>query len=170
MTPLLDELTIGQDYDPVSARSRLRFRRARLAAASRGTVGAVALDAAGELAAATSTGGIALKLPGRVGDSPIPGAGNYATPLAAASATGHGELVMRCLVTKSLCDRVAAGSSASRAASETVRRLPLGRGQSVGVIALDRRARVGVAMRGGMMPHAWFVAGDPRIVARLRAA
>jgi beta-aspartyl-peptidase (threonine type) len=157
-------------YDPVSAQSRLRFRRARLAAASRGTVGAVALDATGRLAAATSTGGTVLKLPGRVGDSPIPGAGNYATPFAAASATGHGELVMRFLVTKSLCDRVAEGQSARRAASEAVRRLPLGRSDSVGVIALDRRARVGVAMRGGVMPHAWFVAGDPRIAVRLRGS
>src|SRR3989304_5376379 len=68
------------------------------------TVGAVARDSSGEYAAATSTGGLAFKLPGRVGDSPIPGAGNYATPRAAASATGTGELMMRTLATKSVCD------------------------------------------------------------------
>jgi beta-aspartyl-peptidase (threonine type) len=154
------------DYDPVTPEGRRRFRSAQ--AAARGTVGAVALDAEGRLAAATSTGGIALKLPGRVGDSPVPGAGNYATPSAAASATGRGELILRHVVTKALCDRVAAGRGAGRAARETLRRLPLERGDSVGVIALDRRAGIGVAIRGGAMPHAWYVAGARRIVARMR--
>ena len=157
-----------RDYDPVTRKSRLRLRGALAAAA--GTVGAVALDGEGRLAAATSTGGTALKLPGRVGDSPVPGAGNYATPSAAASATGRGELILRHAVTKSLCDRVAAGRSAARAAQETLRRLPLERGESVGVIALDKRARVGVAIRGGAMPHAWLVEGARRIVARMHLA
>ncbi len=156
-----------RDYDPITRESRLRFRSV-MAAEAAGTVGAVALDTKGRLAAATSTGGTALKLPGRVGDSPVPGAGNYATRLAAASATGRGELILRHAVTKSLCDRVAAGRSAGRAAPETLRRLPLERGDSVGVIALDRAARVGVAIRGGgAMPHAWFVAGAGRVVARM---
>ncbi len=157
-----------RDYDPVTRESRRRFRGAAAADAAGGTVGAVAVDAKGRLAAATSTGGTALKLPGRVGDSPVPGAGNYATPSAAASATGRGELILRHAVTKSLCDRVAAGRSAGRAAQETLRRLPLERGDGVGAIALDRLARVGVAIRGGAMPHAWFVAGARRIVARMR--
>jgi len=157
-----------RNYDPAARKSRLRLRGALAAAA--GTVGAVALDGEGRLAAATSTGGTALKLPGRVGDSPVPGAGNYATPSAAASATGRGELILRHAVTKSLCDRVAAGRSAARAAQETLRRLPLERGESVGVIALDKRARVGVAIRGGAMPHAWLVEGARRIVARMHLA
>jgi beta-aspartyl-peptidase (threonine type) len=153
------------DYDPVTPESRRRFRR-RLAAAG-GTVGAVALDRDGRLAAATSTGGTALKLAGRVGDSPIPGAGNYATRRAAASATGRGELILLHAVTKSLCDRVADGRSAGRAARETLQRLPLERGESVGVIALDHRGRVGVAIRGGAMPHAWLAEGARRVVARM---
>jgi len=157
-----------RDYDPVTRESRRRFRGALAAAPARGTVGAVALDQRGRFAAATSTGGIALKLPGRVGDSPIPGAGNYATTFAAASATGHGELVLRHAVTKALCDRVVAGRSAGRAAQETLRRLPLERGESVGVIALDRLPRIGVAIRGGSMPRAWFVAGARRVVVRMR--
>jgi beta-aspartyl-peptidase (threonine type) len=157
-----------RDYDPVTRAARLRARSAP--GAPPGTVGAVALDGQGRLAAATSTGGTALKFPGRVGDSPVPGAGNYATPAAAASATGRGELILRHAVTKSLCDRVAARDSAPRAARETLRRLPLERGESVGVIALDRAARVGIALRGGAMPHAWFVAGARRVVARMRSA
>jgi len=156
-----------RDYDPVTRESRRRFRGATAAAARGGTVGAVALDGEGRLAAATSTGGTALKFPGRVGDSPIPGAGNYATPLAAASATGRGELILRHAVTKSLCDRVAAGRTAGRAAWETLQRLPLERGASVGAIALDRLARVGVAIRGGAMPHARLVEGARRVVARM---
>jgi beta-aspartyl-peptidase (threonine type) len=158
-----------RDYDPITPESRLRFRGALAGEAARGTVGAVARDADGRLAAATSTGGIALKLPGRVGDSPVPGAGNYATRFAAASATGRGELMLRHVVTKALCDRVAAGRSADRAALETVQRLPMERSGSVGVIVVDRAARVGVAIHGrGTMPHAWFVAGARRVVARMR--
>ncbi|MCC6532866.1 MAG: isoaspartyl peptidase/L-asparaginase [Burkholderiales bacterium] len=61
-----------------------------------GTVGAVALDDAGALAAATSTGGITGKLPGRVGDSPIVGAGTYANTSVAVSASGDGEVFLRC--------------------------------------------------------------------------
>lgn len=155
------------DYDPVT---RASLRRFRLSAAARapGTVGAVALDARGHLAAATSTGGVALKHPGRVGDSPIPGAGNYASALAAASATGNGELMMRTLAAKTVCDLVAAGRSAQRAAAAAVRALPAQSGESGGMIALDARGRIGVAMRGGVMPHAWTSAGAARVRARLR--
>jgi beta-aspartyl-peptidase (threonine type) len=155
------------DYDPVT---RTSLRRFRLQAAARapGTVGAVALDAAGTLAAATSTGGVSLKLPGRVGDSPIPGAGNYATARAAASATGNGELMMRTLAAKAVCDLVAAGRTARMAATAAVRALPAQAGESGGMIALDARGRIGVAMRGGVMPHAWAAAGAARIRARLR--
>jgi len=63
-----------------------------------GTVGAVARDASGALAAATSTGGYADKMPGRVGDSPIVGAGNYADGRVAFSGTGHGEIFIRAVL------------------------------------------------------------------------
>src|SRR5262245_56411212 len=96
------------DYDPVTAESRAAWERAHNEARL-GTVGAVALDLDGRLAAASSTGGTSLKLPGRVGDTPLPGAGTYATRDAAASATGKGELVMRMLGTKRICDLAAAG-------------------------------------------------------------
>ncbi len=155
------------DYDPVTRASQRRFRL-RAAIASPGTVGAVALDAWGELAAATSTGGVSLKLPGRVGDTPIPGAGNYATSHAAASATGTGELMMRTLATKSACDLVAAGRTAQRAASAAIGALPAQAGESGGMIALDARGRVGIAMRSGLMPHAWCSDRVTRIAARVR--
>jgi beta-aspartyl-peptidase (threonine type) len=155
------------DYDPVTRASWRRYRL-RAAVASPGTVGAVALDAHGRLAAATSTGGVSHKLPGRVGDTPIPGAGNYATPHAAASATGTGELMMRTLATKLVCDGIDAGQTAQRAASAAIRALPAQAGESGALIALDARGRVGIAMRGGVMPHAWCTDRAPRIAARLR--
>jgi len=71
----------------------------------RDTVGAPALDQKGNLAAADSTGGVSLKFPGRIGDSPILGAGLYAdNRLGAATATGVGEIAMRLVVSKSACD------------------------------------------------------------------
>jgi beta-aspartyl-peptidase (threonine type) len=69
-----------------------------------GTVGAVAIDENGVIAAATSTGGLTLKLPGRVGDSAIIGAGTYASPIGGVSATGHGEPIMRHLLAKMVVD------------------------------------------------------------------
>ena len=74
---------------------------------SQGTVGAVALDAAGNLAAATSTGGMTNKRPGRVGDSPIIGAGTYAkNGVCAVSATGHGEYFIRAVAAHHVCAAV----------------------------------------------------------------
>ena len=74
---------------------------------SRGTVGAVALDSAGNLAAATSTGGMTNKRPGRVGDSPIIGAGTYArNGVCAVSATGHGEYFIRAVAAHHVCAAV----------------------------------------------------------------
>ncbi len=82
-------------------------RMSELLPTSRGTVGAVALDAAGNLAAATSTGGMTNKRPGRVGDSPIIGAGTYAkNGVCAVSATGHGEYFIRAVAAHHICDAV----------------------------------------------------------------
>ena len=111
------------DYDPITEAARIAFQRAR-AELRLGTVGAVALDGEGRLAAATSTGGTLLKLPGRVGDTPLPGAGTYATSDAAVSATGKGELTMRVLASKSICDLVTPAFPCRRrcaASSDTMR-------------------------------------------------
>jgi beta-aspartyl-peptidase (threonine type) len=69
-----------------------------------GTVGAAAIDVAGMLAAGTSTGGMMMKIPGRVGDGAIIGAGTYASPYGAVSATGHGESIVRHLIAKAAVD------------------------------------------------------------------
>jgi L-asparaginase / beta-aspartyl-peptidase len=108
-----------------------------------GTVGAVALDAHGNLAAATSTGGYTGKLPGRVGDSPLIGAGTYADNRACAvSGTGMGEAFIRAAVAHDVCARMlymsASVGAAARAALKSVANL----GGDGGLIALDRRGNV----------------------------
>ncbi len=108
-----------------------------------GTVGAVALDLAGHVAAATSTGGTADKRRGRVGDTPLPGAGTWADDLGgAASATGDGEAVIRIALTRRLVDRLAAGEPLEATTAALIAELAVrGRGHG-GVIALDRAGRV----------------------------
>lgn len=146
---------------------RLRDLLAKHPPLSPGTVGAVARDAAGGLAAATSTGGITLKLPGRIGDSAIPGAGNYASPTAAASATGHGETILRHLATKALCDLVGSGRGVQEAA-EKVLGMMQGEEREAGVIAVDFEGGIGISHNTPYMPHAFFIKGQDGIVARMR--
>jgi beta-aspartyl-peptidase (threonine type) len=103
-----------------------------------GTVGAVALDRHGNLAAATSTGGMTNKRFGRVGDVPIIGAGTYASPGCAVSATGHGEFFIRNIVAYDICARMLyTGVSLQTAAHQVVmERLVQQRGDG-GIIAMD---------------------------------
>jgi beta-aspartyl-peptidase (threonine type) len=112
-------------------------------AARHGTVGAVARDRQGNLAAATSTGGITAKLPGRVGDSPVFGAGTWAdNETCAVSATGTGEFFMRWAVAHEIAARIRhRGDTLERAAKEVV--VELGRiGGRGGIIAVDRAGAV----------------------------
>lgn len=89
------------------ALERVLQERARTAADRHGTVGAVAIDLNGNLAAATTTGGMTAKATGRVGDTPLIGAATYAeNGICAVSATGHGEYFIRVGVAKTICDRV----------------------------------------------------------------
>ena len=109
------------------------------------TVGALAIDQNGDLAAADSTGGVSLKLPGRIGDSPILGAGLYAdNRIGAATATGIGEIAMRFVVSKSACDAMRS-LTAQQAASQTVNLVTKLAGRGLGVVTLDRNGRYGVA-------------------------
>ncbi len=104
------------------------------------TVGAVALDAAGNLAAGTSTGGTYAMLPGRVGDSPIIGAGTYAeNATGAVSCTGAGEYILRRALAKETCVLMK-GRSPAQAASKALKAL-LGIEGQAGLIALDRSGR-----------------------------
>lgn len=102
-----------------------------------GTVGCVALDREGRLAAGTSTGGTGQCYPGRVGDTPVIGAGTYCSRLAAVSMTGVGERVLVLLSAKRLCDLVADGKPLDRAARAVMEELAQLSPASAGLIALD---------------------------------
>jgi beta-aspartyl-peptidase (threonine type) len=109
-----------------------------------GTVGAVALDGGGRLAAATSTGGMTGKRYNRIGDSPIIGAGTYADDRSCAvSATGHGEMFIRAAVAHDICARMRfGGRTLGQAVREVVlEELPALHGEG-GVIAIDRRGEI----------------------------
>ena len=109
-----------------------------------GTVGAVARDQQGHLAAATSTGGMTNKRFGRVGDSPIPGAGTYADDrTCAVSATGHGEYFIRLAVAHDISARMMyLGESVEEASHAVIHERLTELGGTGGVIAIDAEGRV----------------------------
>jgi len=111
-----------------------------------GTVGCVALDEHRSLAAATSTGGTGQCYPGRIGDSPIIGAGTYCSPQVAVSMTGVGERILTLLSAKSLADRVAAGTGVEAAAAQVLYDIGNVATASAGLIALDGSGN-GVAVK-----------------------
>jgi len=120
-----------------------------------GTVGAVAVDAQGHLAAATSTGGTAGKRVGRIGDSPLIGCGTYADDRSGAvSMTGEGEVIIRAVAAKGACDALAAGESASRAAQRVIAELAGLNGEG-GIILVDRAGALDFAFNTARMSRAW---------------
>jgi len=109
-------------------------------AGKHGTVGAVALDRQGRIAAGTSTGGMTNKRHGRIGDSPIIGAGTYANEQCGVSATGHGEYFIRHAVAFDICARLRYnGSSVGEAARQVIHEVLGPIGGTGGVIVLDRQ-------------------------------
>jgi beta-aspartyl-peptidase (threonine type) len=142
----------------VTPRQRERWEHLRAMGAEKGhgTVGAVARDVRGHLAAATSTGGIAMKLPGRVGDTPLVGCGTYADDLlAAVSCTGHGERIIQLTLARHCADLVGAGLAPMDAAREAVRRLGARVGGEAGLIVVAPSGEVGFAHNTPVMSRAW---------------
>jgi len=120
-----------------------------------GTVGAVALDSRGDLAAANSTGGVSGKLPGRIGDSAIVGAGVFASALGGASATGEGEAIMRV----ALCRETVAALARSRAQVAAERAIAMVADATeahAGVIVVDSSGGLGYAHNAEAMEMALF--------------
>jgi beta-aspartyl-peptidase (threonine type) len=128
-----------------------------------GTVGAVARDANGHVAAATSTGGLVNKLVGRVGDSPIPGAGNYADDEAGAcSTTGNGEAMMRLCAAKSAVDAMRLGATPEAAAREVIARMRAKTTKTGGLIVVGRDGSIGLARTTRTMTWALVNEGTRR--------
>lgn len=117
-----------------------------------GTVGAVAIDRSGHLAAATSTGGLPLKVPGRVGDSALIGCGTYADDQrGAASCTGDGEAIIKVTLAKTALEFLQTGEDPMEAARRAVGELTVRTDAQVGIILLDRYGRIGVARNTAQM-------------------
>jgi L-asparaginase / beta-aspartyl-peptidase len=123
---------------------------------SRGTVGAVAIDVNGHLTAGTSTGGMTGKRWGRIGDSPVIGAGTYAADgNCAVSATGSGEFFIRASAARQLCDRIAwRGESVQAAADATIADVGALGGDG-GLIAMDGQGTIAFAMNSSGMYRGW---------------
>jgi beta-aspartyl-peptidase (threonine type) len=122
------------------------------------TVGAVAMDCRGHLAAGTSTGGRPFKLPGRVGDVPCIGSGLYADDqLGATSSTGEGELIMRIVMAKWAVDHLAGGRDPQQVTRETIQHLNAKVKGEGGLVLIDRLGRVGCSFNTRRMSRAWNV-------------
>ncbi len=129
---------------------------------SHGTVGCVCLDSHGDLAAATSTAGVFGKLPGRVGDTPLIGAGTWADTTAAISCTGLGEFFIRAHVAAQAAFRHAAGESLSQATAAVLQQV-VDFGGDGGLISVNAKGEICVPFRSQGMKRAWF-SGDSEIV------
>lgn len=143
---------------PPSERAIMRLKKALAESKARvlyeeyfSTVGAVAIDAKGTLAAGSSTGGVLAMLPGRVGDTPLIGSGIYAeNRLGAVSCTGRGEDILRVCLAKEACMEMD-GADAQRAATAALRRLKMIGGQA-GLLTLDRNGAAAICHTTEFMP------------------
>jgi len=125
-----------------------------------GTVGAVAIDSEGHIAAATSTGGMANKHPGRVGDTPLIGCGFYAEDgMGGVSSTGAGEYFVRLLLARRACEFLAHGMSAQAAAESAIRLLGERVGGDGGLILIDRQGHVGFSHNTPNMAYGYLADG-----------
>jgi len=122
---------------------------------SHGTVGCCVLDRDGRLAAATSTAGVFGKMPGRVGDTPIPGAGSWADGRVAVSGTGQGEYFIRVAACVQVSWRVGAGQSLAEAGRAVIDEIG-GLGGDGGLIALDREGNITAPFNSQGMKRAWL--------------
>ena len=136
-------LALCEPKELVTARQHELWKQ-RSAAGATGTVGAVAVDRRGHVAAATSTGGLFYKLPGRIGDSAVIGAGTFADDtLGAASATGQGEAILRVALAKTVTDALGHGNDPMVASHLGIRVLRERTGAAAGIIVVDRFGRIG---------------------------
>lgn len=163
-----EELVVGRERQRLED---LRAGRGRAAPdwfdrSPHGTVGAVARDRRGRLAAATSTGGTPGKYPGRVGDSPIPGCGCYCDDRAGgASATGYGEAILRATLCRDAVRLVEEGRPAPAAAEQAIARLGLRFAGRAGIILIDAAGRIGHAHNTPRMAVGGMAEGAPPFAA-----
>lgn len=119
----------------------------------KGTVGAVAIDSEGRMAAATSTGGVNGQLPGRIGDTPMPGCGTYCNSEAAVSATGTGEAIIKTTLARRTVENIENGKTPQEAVEKSLEFLREKTGREAGLISLDEKGRLGVDFNSEEMVH-----------------
>ena len=142
----------------------------RRAAFSADTVGAVAIDAAGNLAVGNSTGGTSFKHPGRVGDTPIIGCGLYAdNTMGAAACTGWGEQIMKTVLAKTTVDQIALLGSATDAANVAIAYFRHRIGGLGGVICISPTGQIGYAHSTPYLAHAYRTEEMAEVVVALQA-
>lgn len=147
--PLVPNITLVSDEE-------LEAYRRKDTSGAWDTVGAVALDKNGNLAVGTSTGGTPMKAAGRVGDSPLFGAGGYADEFGGASATGKGEHAMRVLLSRSVVDEIRHGKTAPAAAEAAMSYIESVFNESmVGTIVMDKDGNIGAAHTTPKMAYGW---------------
>jgi beta-aspartyl-peptidase (threonine type) len=123
----------------------------------RGTVGAVALDRDGHVAAGTSTGGTPKKIPGRVGDSPLIGCGTWAeNGVGGVSCTGWGEAIMKVMLAREAAERMRSGMDAQHAAEHGIEKLEARADGLGGVIVMDALGNLGVAYNTPRMARGYM--------------
>jgi beta-aspartyl-peptidase (threonine type) len=160
--------------NPTGARSAWIKRNSRLIREhpeilGHDTVGAVAVDANGDFAAASSTGGMIMKLPGRIGDTPLIGSGLYAdNRCGTATATGWGEVAVRLVLSSTVCFMMAQGLSAPKAAQACVGMASKRLKGHAGIIAIDRKGRVAAVHNTAYMPWAYWTNSMKRPEAKSR--
>lgn len=152
----------AQGFTFVPARTLVTPRQAARWRAQHGTVGAVARDGNGHIAAATSTGGLWAKLPGRVGDSALICAGTYADGYAGISCTGNGEAIIRAGLARMTALWLAAGSDAATAARRAVAWMDENLRADVGLIVVDAHGRLGYARNTDAMAIAFATSDGVR--------
>jgi beta-aspartyl-peptidase (threonine type) len=155
-----EDLVLASESEAWRSCREGRHRLAEHFAHRHGTVGAVARDIGGNIAAGTSTGGTCCKLPGRVGDSPLIGCGCYADGEAGgASATGWGEAIMKIVMAKAAVDLLRSGCAPTAAAEAAVKLLAGRVGGSGGLVLLDRKGQIGLAHNTRRMVYGYVKDG-----------
>ncbi|WP_447978542.1 isoaspartyl peptidase/L-asparaginase family protein [Candidatus Nitrospira bockiana] len=149
----------------VNRKSLAVYRRLAPRSSGLETVGAVALDAAGILAAGASTGGVSVMLPGRVGDTPLIGCGVYADNAGGAvSMTGIGETIIRLAVAKEIVDRLSTGAAVGAATRVVLDKLVTRVRGEAGALVLDARGRLAIQHTSPRMAAGhWAGKGPPTV-------
>lgn len=158
-------LEICEPGDLIAAAPLERWKK-RALRDTHGTVGAVAVDVAGRVAAATSTGGVDGKPLGRIGDSAVIGAGTYADDaLGAVSATGVGEAIIRAVWAREVTERLRSGADPAGVAKAAITYLERSTAGEGGLIIVDPFGRIGYAFNAPHMTYGWMRqdCGEPEV-------